>query len=90
VRQINSKESKPTQAKIEAYFKEESKVLAKLRHRNVVDMIAHGEAFILDSHSQKEHELQLRKISYIAFKLAENGDLFDLISKNGPLNDQMA
>lgn len=53
-------------------------------------MIAHGEAFILDVRSKHSHELQLRKISYIAFKLAEHGDLFDLISKNGPLNEQMA
>lgn len=83
-------ESKSTQAKIEAYFKEESAILAKLDHRNVIDMIAHGEAFILDSRSRHTHELQLRKISYIAFKLAEHGDLFDLISKNGPLTEQMA
>jgi len=87
VRQINSQESKSTQAKIEAYFKEESCVLSKLNHRNVVEMVAHGEAFILDARSKNTHDLQLRKISYIAFKLAEHGDLFDLISKSGPLNE---
>ena len=65
-------------------------MLAKLKHRNVVDMLAHGEAFILDARQKNPHDLQLRKISYIAFKLAEHGDFFDLISKNGPLNEQMA
>jgi len=29
-------------------------------------------------------------MSYIAFKLAEHGDLFDLISKHGPLSEKMA
>ena len=88
--QLNSQESKATQAKIEAYFKEESNILANLNHRNVIEMIAHGEAFILDSCSKYTEDLQLRKMSYIAFKLAEHGDLFDLISKNGPLTEQMA
>jgi serine/threonine protein kinase len=32
----------------------------------------------------------MRKIQYIAFKLAEHGDLFDLISEKGPLTEQMA
>lgn len=85
--QLNNQESKVTQAKIEAYFKEESNLLAKLNHRNVVEMIAHGEAFILDTLKNNNDDLELRKMSYIAFKLAEHGDMFDLISKNGPLSE---
>ena len=54
VNQLNSQESKQTQDKIEAYFKEESKIHAKLNHRNVIEMIAHGDAFILDSFSKYE------------------------------------
>lgn len=50
-------------------------------------MIAHGEAFILDHCKNKADNLELRKMNYIAFKLAEHGDMFDLISKNGPMTE---
>lgn len=74
-------------AKIKAYFKEESNILSHIKHRNVIEMIAHGEAFILDPVSKCSGEMSMRKFQYIAFKLAEHGDMFDLISEKGPLTE---
>lgn len=81
-------ENKLKAAKIKAYFREESNILTHLKHKNVIEMIAHGTAFIHSgTGSSSFHHQQLRKIEYIAFKLAHNGDLFDLISQSGALND---
>jgi serine/threonine protein kinase len=54
--QENVRESKTRMAKIKAYFKEESNILSHIKHRNVIEMIAHGEAFILDCGSKSSGE----------------------------------
>lgn len=74
--------------KLEEIFMNEVSAMDILKHKNVINYIEYGTGEIVKS--EDKIVKKVKKVNFIVLELAQEGEMFDVISQTGSFNESMA